>query len=78
MNFDFTEEQKLFAESVRGFAQAHLAKDALKRAHEPQFPFETYGRKWQERKGKAIHTVSDFGRPLYEWGEALFRNAVRI
>jgi len=40
MNFDFTEEQKLFAESVRKFAQAHLAKDALKRAHEPRFPFD--------------------------------------
>src|SRR6476661_2923331 len=40
MNFDFTEEQKLFAESVRGFAQAHLAKAALKRAHEPRFPFD--------------------------------------
>ena len=40
MNFDFTEEQKLFAESVRRFAQAHLAKDALKRAHDPRFPFD--------------------------------------
>src|SRR4029079_11772937 len=40
MNFDFTEEQKLFAESVRGFAEAHLAKDALKRAHEARFPFD--------------------------------------
>src|SRR6201991_1691978 len=40
MNFDFTEEQKLFAESVRKFAQAHLAKDALARAHTPQFPFD--------------------------------------
>jgi len=40
MNFDFTEEQKLFAESVRKFAQAHLAKDALKRAHDPRFPFD--------------------------------------
>jgi alkylation response protein AidB-like acyl-CoA dehydrogenase len=40
MNFDFTEEQKLFADSVRKFAQAHLAKDALKRAHEPRFPFD--------------------------------------
>jgi alkylation response protein AidB-like acyl-CoA dehydrogenase len=40
MNFDFTEEQKLFAESVRGFAQAHLAKDTLARAHNPRFPFE--------------------------------------
>ena len=40
MNFDFTEEQKLFAESVRRFAQDHLAKDALKRAHSPHFPFD--------------------------------------
>ena len=42
------------------------------------FPFETYGRKWTERKGQAIHTELDFKRPLYEWGEELFANAVRI
>ena len=42
------------------------------------FPFETYGRKWTERKGKAIHTKSDFMRPLYEWGDTLFANAVKI
>jgi glycosyltransferase involved in cell wall biosynthesis len=42
------------------------------------FPFETYGKKWTERKGQAIHTESDFNRPLYEWGEALFANAVPI
>src|SRR5690349_11730163 len=40
MNFDFTEEQKLLAESVRGFAQAHLAKGKLARAHDPRFPFD--------------------------------------
>ena len=40
MNFDFTEEQKLFAESVRRFARTHLEKDALKRAHDPRFPFD--------------------------------------
>ena len=34
MNFDFTEEQKLFADAVRKFAQAHLEKDALKRVGE--------------------------------------------
>jgi alkylation response protein AidB-like acyl-CoA dehydrogenase len=38
MNFEFTEEQRLFAESVRRFAETHLAADALKRAHAPQFP----------------------------------------
>src|SRR5262245_3317109 len=40
MNFDFTDEQRLFAEATRKFAQAHLAKDALKRAHDPHFPFD--------------------------------------
>src|SRR3982074_1025646 len=40
MNFDFTETQKLFAESVRGFAQAHLAEGTLARAHNPRFPFD--------------------------------------
>jgi alkylation response protein AidB-like acyl-CoA dehydrogenase len=40
MNFELTDEQKLFAEQVRRFAQAQLAKDALKRAHEPGFPFD--------------------------------------
>jgi len=42
------------------------------------FPYETYGRKWSARKGQAVHTKSDFERPLYEWGEALFANAVKI
>jgi len=40
MNFDFTEEQTLFADSVRKFAQAQLAAGALKRAHNPHFPFD--------------------------------------
>jgi hypothetical protein len=40
MNFEFTEEQRLFADSVRRFAQAQLAKDALARAHQAGFPFD--------------------------------------
>ena len=40
MNFDFTEEQKLFADSVRKFAQANLEKGALTRAHDPRYPFD--------------------------------------
>lgn len=33
MNFDFTEEQQMFADSVRRFARAELADGALERAH---------------------------------------------
>jgi alkylation response protein AidB-like acyl-CoA dehydrogenase len=40
MHFEFTEEQRLFAESVRRFAEATLAKDSLQRAHRPGFPFD--------------------------------------
>jgi alkylation response protein AidB-like acyl-CoA dehydrogenase len=40
MDFEFTEEQKLFAESVRRFALAHLEAGALERAHNPRFPFD--------------------------------------
>src|SRR5580658_9013069 len=40
MNFDFTDEQKLFAEQVRRFARENLASGALKRAHDPRFPFD--------------------------------------
>src|SRR5919197_138154 len=39
MNFQFTEEQRLFAESIRSFARQNLEADALKRAHDPRFPF---------------------------------------
>jgi hypothetical protein len=42
------------------------------------FSFGSYGRKWRDRKGRAIHTQSDFMRPLYEWGDTLFANAVKI
>jgi alkylation response protein AidB-like acyl-CoA dehydrogenase len=40
MDFEFTDEEKLFAESVRRFALAHLERDALQRAHNPRFPFD--------------------------------------
>lgn len=40
MNFELSEEQKLFADSVRRFALARLEKDALKRAHDSCYPFE--------------------------------------
>ncbi|HEY2527875.1 MAG TPA: acyl-CoA dehydrogenase family protein, partial [Xanthobacteraceae bacterium] len=40
MNFEFTGEQKRFAQEVRRFARQHLATGALKRAHDPRFPFD--------------------------------------
>jgi alkylation response protein AidB-like acyl-CoA dehydrogenase len=40
MQFNFTEEQQAFADSVRRFALAHLEKDALRRAHDPRYPFD--------------------------------------
>jgi alkylation response protein AidB-like acyl-CoA dehydrogenase len=40
MNFEFTEEHKQFAEAVHKFAEANFADGALKRAHNPRFPFD--------------------------------------
>ena len=38
MDFQLTEEQRIFADSVRGIAERHLAADALERAHNPGYP----------------------------------------
>lgn len=43
MNFDFTDEQRQFADAVRGFATTHLAKGAVARAHATGFPFDVAG-----------------------------------
>jgi len=40
------------------------------------FPYDPYGKKWEARRGKAIHDLSDFGRPLFPWGDDLFKHAV--
>ncbi len=40
MNFELTEEQRMFAASVRRFAEDSLATGVLKRAHTPGFPFD--------------------------------------
>jgi len=41
MSFDLTEEQAAFAESVRTFAQARLGADALRRAHETGYAWDS-------------------------------------
>lgn len=40
MNFELTEEQRLFSDSVRRFAEDNLRAGALQRAHDPRFPLE--------------------------------------
>ncbi|MGX9425919.1 MULTISPECIES: acyl-CoA dehydrogenase family protein [Bradyrhizobium] len=40
MDFNLSEEQQMFADSVRRFAEDNLAEGALARAHDPRFPFD--------------------------------------
>ncbi len=40
MNFQLTEEQKMFQSAVRGVAERHLAADNLERAHSPGYPLD--------------------------------------
>lgn len=40
MEFALPEAQRLLADTVRRFAAAHLAEGALRRAHDPRFPFD--------------------------------------
>src|SRR5215475_13508048 len=41
MDFELTQDQADFAETVRRFAQAKLAEGALQRAHDPNYPWDT-------------------------------------
>ncbi len=39
MDFRFTSDQEQFRESVRRFAEKHLAAGARERAHSPDYPW---------------------------------------
>ncbi len=41
MDFELNEEQRAFADAVRRFARDQLAPGALKRAHDPAYPWDT-------------------------------------
>ena len=43
MDFTFSEEQRLFGDSVRAFAERHLAAGALERAHTDDYPWDVAG-----------------------------------
>lgn len=40
MDFNFSEEQRLFADAVRAFAERHLREGALARAHDDGYPWD--------------------------------------
>jgi alkylation response protein AidB-like acyl-CoA dehydrogenase len=40
MDFELSDEQRMFQDSVRGMAERHLAEGALARAHDPGFPLD--------------------------------------
>lgn len=57
MDFDLSAEQRSFAESVRRWAEAKLAPDALARAHRPGFPFDVAA--WAASQGLLGLTIAE-------------------
>lgn len=62
MDFSLTEDQRLFADSVRGFAERHLPDGALARAHAGTFP-------WDIAKLMADHGLLGITIPEAEGGQ---------
>ena len=62
MDFRLSEEQAMFCDSVRRFAERHLAEDALARAHTPGFP-------WDVAKLAAEHGLHGLTIPEQDGGQ---------
>ncbi|MFZ4893232.1 glycosyltransferase family 2 protein [Plantibacter sp. Mn2098] len=80
---DSREPQGITGTVVTRFACQHYGKalsieqwDETCRYYVKHFP-ALYRDKWAARIGKAVHTESDFGRPLYAWNDVA-ANAVDI
>ncbi len=72
---DLSEEQRAFAESVRRFAEAHLAAGALARAHDPRFPFDVAEKLakqgWLQRLQVLCHLCQCGGGSSLHWATGL-------
>lgn len=77
MHFELSDEQKAFADSVRRFAKDKLAEGALKRAHNPRYPWDVaamlasqglLGITIEEDKGGIGGTLMDAVIAIYEIG----------
>ena len=78
-------EPKIKGEVVTQFRCQHFGKAISIAQHEAtcdyyinHFPWDSYGKKWTSRKGKAIHKRSDFNARLYKWGPRLFEKSTQV
>lgn len=77
MDFNLNEEQTLFRDSVRAFAERHLAANALERAHSDDYPWDV-ARMMAEQGLLGITASEEHSRPVQAWVSrcpaAAFRN----
>lgn len=72
---EIAREPKGYLDAITKFRCQHYGKSLSIEQWEETCEFysqnfpEPYKSKWEERKGKAIHTKSDFGQKLYTWDE---------
>jgi glycosyltransferase involved in cell wall biosynthesis len=57
----------LCAGSVRHYGKARSVERWEKKCAFYEKFYPAFAAKWRARKGKAVHTMSDFGRPLIKW-----------